>query len=136
AVGVGALRATLAAWGRWKGVAVALSGSASGELYGRPAARGWSFALTYRLCREASGVFARGGVVHGFTHPIAPSAGVAARVERAVEGYAERFREGYRDGLRSLPDYNLDTGEVEEPAAAYPLTARTVARLGRAVAAR
>jgi hypothetical protein len=119
---------SLASWFRWHRFSIALAGAASAKLYNRAAGHhGWS-GVVRRIVKCWTGLFNRRSLLHALTHPLAPSARAESLIERAMIDYPERFRELERDELTSLPDYNLDTGVVEE-VVTYPLTANTLAQL-------
>jgi hypothetical protein len=130
AVSDGHVRASLAAWQRWGGFSVAVAAAASARLYGRAA--GWHGfqGFARRAVALGTGLFARGSRLHALTHPLRPSARAEGLIENALTEFPERFRELQRDELASLPDYNLDTGFVEEKPT-YPLTLRTLDQLGK-----
>ncbi len=129
-IGTPAVRGSLSGWARWHRFSIALAGAASAKLYGRAGGRHGFQGFARRVAKLGTGVFAWGSRVHGLTHPLAPSARAEGLIENALVEYPERFRELERDGLESLPDYNLDTGTVEQPVA-YPPTVKTLARLRR-----
>ena len=113
------MRRSFAAWYRWQGFATALAGPAPGfNESGRRAVK---------LC---AGLFSRRSLLHALTHPRAPSERVTNLIEQAVDTFPDRFLDLQRDGLESLPDYNLDTGAVEETVV-YGPTKRTLERLGQ-----
>ncbi|HEY1067982.1 MAG TPA: hypothetical protein VGE52_17795, partial [Pirellulales bacterium] len=134
-VAVDAMEKSLLAWGKWHRFSMAIAGAASSRLYGRTrghhGAQGW-----VRLAAKlATSVFSRRSALHALTHPLRPSERAAALIDEAASGFVERFLEQQRDDFASLPDYNLDTGLVESPAApTYPLTVATLQRIGRPTA--
>ena len=124
--------ASSAAWSRWQGFTIALAGAASQRLYGRvPAFHGFQ-EINRRAVKVCVGLFARRSLLHALTHPAAPAEEAATIIERAIGEFPERFLELQRAGLESLPDYNLDTGIVEEPVT-YGPTRKALERLGEKV---
>lgn len=63
-----------------------------------------------------------------FLNPVPAEGWLVEAADGVVEGFADRFREVYRGGLDDLPDYNLDSGEVEgaEPRHSWALRTRRV----------
>jgi hypothetical protein len=127
-LGEGQVRNSLAAWFRWRRFSLSLAGHASAKLYGRPAGHHGLQGISRRLVKFWTGLFNRQSLLHALTHPQAPSARALSLIEGAIAEYPERFRALERAGLASLPDYNLDTGEVED-VVTYPLTKSTLAQL-------
>ncbi len=112
-------RRSFAAWHRWQGFAIALAGPAPGfNEIGR------------RAVKLGTGLFARRSLLHSLTHPRAASEKVTNLIEEAVEAFPDRFLDLQREGLELLPDYNLDTGAVEETSV-YGPTKRTQERLNQ-----
>ncbi len=132
AVGAGAVRRSLAAWARWHPFAVAAAGAAAENLYGRRGGRHGLYGACRRAVRSYTGAFARRSPLHAVTHPLKPSVRAAGLIETAVQEFPEHFRELLRGGLDSLPDYNLDTGIIEQ-LASYPPAVATLARLEKTV---
>ena len=122
------VRTSVAAWARWHRFSVALGGAASAKLYGRARGRHGLYGWARVAVKLYTGVCSRGSVLHALTHPLAPSARAEALIDRSVAEFPDRFAELQRGMLESLPDYNLDTGAVEQPAT-YPLTLKALARL-------
>jgi hypothetical protein len=119
---------SLGAWFRWHRFSIALAGAAAANLYGRNGGRHGLSGGLRRLAKLLTGLFSRQSLVHALTHPIAPSERANALIGQAIRDYPEQFRELERDRFATLPDYNLDTGTVEE-GITYPLTTRTLAEM-------
>lgn len=113
------VRRSFAAWHRWQGFAMALAGPAPGI---HEAGR--------RAVKFCTGLFARRSLLHALTHPRAASERVTNLAEQAVDAFPDRFLDLQRGGLESLPDYNLDTGAIEETVV-YGPTRSTLERLGQ-----
>lgn len=60
-----------------------------------------------------------------FLNPIPAGGWLLEETERVVEGFPDRFGRAVEGGLDGLPDYNLDSGEVEGDAPRHPWTIRT-----------
>jgi len=118
-----AIEKVFASWSRWHRISIAMAGSASKRLYGRTHGSGFAFRIAHRATRTVTGLFGRPELVHALTHPILPSSRVANVIAHSIADYPMRFEE-----LQSLPNYNLDTGTVEE-VDSYPLTLTTRKRL-------
>ena len=81
--------------------------------------------------RLASRLFARRSVVFGLTNTVKPSHWLIEEVDGVKGRFVDLFVSHYSDRIASLPDFNLDTGEVETGDALYPLTERTRRRLAK-----
>jgi hypothetical protein len=57
-------------------------------------------------------------------HP--PAEWLLSELNRVAEEYVDRFRLELHRGRPSLPDFNLDTGELESARTGYPLAAATL----------
>lgn len=128
AIDARAVASVFASWVSWHRISVAMAGSASRRLYGRPRGNGLAFRIAHRAGRTLTGVLGRPGLVYALTHPIRPSERVADLIARSLTDYPTHFHDLYAGGLPSLPNYNLDTGTVDEPAT-YPLTLAAQKRL-------
>lgn len=64
-----------------------------------------------------------------FLNPIPPPGWLRTRVQETVESFPDRFRRVYPDRIGDLPNYNLDTGRIEDQAPGTPCGRRTLAKL-------
>jgi hypothetical protein len=120
-----AIESSLVAWGRFHGFIIALAGAASRKLYGHSASHKTIHNVGGMAATFLSGTFARHSPLYGATHPIAPSPKVVSLIEQTMDHFLDLFCKLQSDNLAALPDYNLDTGEVEDPPT-YPLAVRTL----------
>jgi hypothetical protein len=67
----------------------------------------------------------------GLAYPVAPPPWLVEEVQGVAHRFPEQFAGLEAGRLADLPDYNLDTGEVEGPRPTYPLTLRTLRELER-----
>jgi hypothetical protein len=111
--------------------AVLLGGSV---FSGRPA--GLLARSTYRWTAGFARRFGRGGRLEAFTNPLTPPDWLLTESESIIDVFTERFLTYYDSNLAELPDYNLDTGEVEGEPPHYPLTIAALAKLARRPLAR
>jgi len=123
------VRKSLAAWLRWHRFSIALAGAASSKLYHQAGGRHGLYGAARRTAKIYTGLFAHGSRLHALAHPVAPSERAAMLIEQAIGEFTDRFLALQRDQLESLPDYNLDTGTVENPVT-YSLTIKALKRLG------
>lgn len=123
ALGHRSIRKSLTAWRRWHRGWFRLAGAGNDRT-------GWLGLLAYRSVRALVRLASERSVTRALLHPLAPSPEGSERMERALHEFPRRFDEYGSNYLRSLPDYNLDTGRVETPDS-YPLTVATLARLQR-----
>jgi len=68
----------------------------------------------------------RESMILAFLNPVPPADWLRGEVEAVVESFPERFRRWCPDGVSRLPDYNLDTGRVEEGGVSTPCGAGAV----------
>jgi len=119
---------SLKAWSRWHRVAIDVSEAASAKLYGGRGGELGLRGLARLLVKSSTGLCFRRSRLYALTHPLRPSPRAESFIETAITEFSERFREHERDTLASLPNYNLDTGEVED-VVSYPLAVSTLAKL-------
>ncbi|MBA4192185.1 MAG: hypothetical protein C0467_29770 [Planctomycetaceae bacterium] len=116
------------AWSRWHRVAIDVSEAASVKLYGGRGGELGLRDLVRLLLERSTGLCFRRSRLYALTHPLRPSPRAESLIETAITEFSERFRKHECDKLASLPNYNLDTGVVED-VASYPLTVSTLAKL-------
>lgn len=63
-----------------------------------------------------------------YVNPIPPSPWLVVEVERALAGFPAALRDAVEGGMAEYPNYNLDTGRVEE-IPTHPVTVATLDRL-------
>ncbi len=83
------------------------------------------FLVGFLPLRYASRAFAPSSIVFGLTNPVKPADWLIEEVDRVAGRFVELFQSHYSDGIASLPNFNLDTGEVETERSIYPLTSKT-----------
>jgi hypothetical protein len=77
------------------------------------------------------GGLGRKSLLMAYLTPVPPSPWLVEGVGEVVESFGETFCRHYGSDLRDLRNYNLDTGQVEEPAITHPGTLRTLETLHR-----
>jgi hypothetical protein len=86
-----------------------------------------------RLLQQALAMVKRGlgceCLLLAYLNPIPPSEWLLKAVNEVVDSFAERFFFHFESGLQRLPNYNLDTGMVEDSPVTHPATLRTLLRL-------
>lgn len=66
-----------------------------------------------------------------FLNLLPPSSWLVEEVEEVVETFVDRFARYFGPGLEDLPDFNLDTGRIQENGPGSPCAERTYRILGR-----
>ena len=97
-----------------------------------PAVAGTRWFLQGALALMKAGL-ARDSLLKALLNPIPPTEWLLEKVERRVGRFADRFLRLYRSNLRDLPNYNLDTGRVQDRPPTHPGTLwalKTLARKG------
>ena len=91
-----------------------------------------------RLARWAHGGLARitwalrpGSLPAAFLHPLPSPDWLIEEVGMIVDVYAERFQPYLSVRLAGVPEYNLDTGDVEDDPPSYALSVATLEKLRR-----
>ena len=82
----------------------------------------------FELVRMVSWL-ARRTALFGLAHPLAPAEWLLAETTRLIATFPERFAAFETAGFANLPEFNLDTGDVEPVQPTYPLTIRTLESL-------
>ncbi len=104
---------------RYQGVVFRFTTRIGQRHLGEPAAGAWL--LVYKPVRRLSGLFARNSLAFGVTHTIAPASWVEDDVAKVVRSFPALVGAQVDTGLSQLPDINLDTGSLEDPADPYRL---------------
>jgi Zinc dependent phospholipase C len=76
-----------------------------------------------------SGYSGQGSLLRAITHSVRPASWLVDAAGELLRQHPAEFLAHFKTGLEELPDYNLDIGVVEEPAAGYGLTKKTLLRL-------
>ncbi|HVW01018.1 MAG TPA: hypothetical protein VHB77_11785, partial [Planctomycetaceae bacterium] len=69
--------------------------------------------------------------LRGLFRPFPPSEWLLSDLNRLADEFVDRFRLELHAGRPSLPDFNLDTGELESAQTDYPLATATLRELKR-----
>jgi hypothetical protein len=88
---------------------------------------GWFHRALGGLARR----FQPGRPLEALTNPLSPPDWLLVEAGGVVDSFVERFEPYYASRLSELPDYNLDTGQVEGEPPTYPLTIAALEELGR-----
>ncbi len=88
-------------------------------------------ALAYGPVRWVSGLVAPDSRAFGATHTLPPEPSMEAAVDEVVAAFPTEMHRLVGGGLANLPDFNLDTGAVEDPATPYPLAVGAREELAR-----
>ncbi len=124
------VHATLDSWNRWHTASISMAANAANRLFDAPRSTSLLYGVTHRAARALTAAFARRSAIHALTHPIRPSERVFQKIAEAITAYPNQFQQHATAGLDDFPDYNLDTGKVENPIR-YPLAVKTLSRLER-----
>ncbi len=92
------------------------------------AVRGARWALEQALAVVREGMDQE-SMLLAFLNPVPPAPWLAEGVRKAVERFPERFFEVYPDGIARLPNFNLDTGRIEDGESGTPCGRSAAARL-------
>jgi len=87
--------------------------------------------LAHRGAASLTRRLGRGGSFEALSNPFPPPDWLLDETSAVVESFCERFQHYYASNLEGLPDFNLDTGEVEEDPPRYLLTVAALEKVGR-----
>lgn len=125
-----AARRTLATWPRWQQFISSLAAGACTD-QGKPRTVPWSHVWLRHAISSATNVFARDSKLHAMTHPVRSSEQILNLINAALTELPKQFARHCESGFRWLPNFNLDTGLVEE-SPTYALTVKTLDQIRRA----
>ena len=80
---------------------------------------------------SAAGRLGRSSLALAYLNPILPAPWLREDVDRVVEGFVPRFRRHLDEGCRELADYNLDSGQIDEPPVTHPGARSALEELAR-----
>lgn len=89
---------------------------------------------TLHAIRALTEIFQRHSMAWALTHPVSPRPRITRGWAEVMDQCTATFLRHAANALCDLPDYNLDTGEVEPELPTYPLTIATRQWLGQCAA--